>query len=39
MIVPTLRVVTHRVTLRVDLDAERLAMHSHAERGNDQSIG
>ena len=38
MIVPTLRVVTHRLTLRVDLDAERLAMHPHAERGNDQSI-
>jgi hypothetical protein len=35
LIVPTLRVVTHRLTLRVDLDAERLAMHPHAERGND----
>ena len=34
-IVPTLRVVTQRSTLCVALDAERPAMHSHAERGND----
>jgi len=37
LIVPTLRVVTHRLTLCVDLDAERLAMHSNAERGNDHA--
>jgi hypothetical protein len=36
MIVPTLRVVTQRMTLRVILDAERPGRHSHAERGNDQ---
>ena len=37
LIVPTLRVVTHRLTLRVDLDAERPAMHSHAKRGHDHT--
>ncbi len=38
-IVPTLRVVTPLVTLRVTLlDAERPGLHSHAERGNDQGI-
>ncbi|POA42548.1 hypothetical protein C1893_29230 [Pseudomonas sp. MPR-ANC1] len=36
LIVPTLCVVTHPVTLRVTLDAERPWRHSHAERGNDQ---
>ncbi|PNQ88424.1 hypothetical protein CCU68_31690 [Pseudomonas gingeri NCPPB 3146 = LMG 5327] len=44
--VPTLRVGTHPMTLRVALhrhralrrllDAERPGRHSHAERGNDQ---
>jgi hypothetical protein len=37
-IVPTLRVVTQRMTLRVILDAERPGRDSHAERGNDQEI-
>ncbi|SEQ78800.1 hypothetical protein SAMN03159444_02484 [Pseudomonas sp. NFACC02] len=37
MIVPTLRVVTPPLTLCVDCDAERQRMHSHAERGNDQT--
>jgi hypothetical protein len=32
----TLRVVTQCATLRVNLDAERPAMHSHEEPGNDQ---
>ncbi|RXE54965.1 hypothetical protein B4O85_02330 [Pseudomonas azotoformans] len=39
LIVPTLRVGTHPVTLRVTAlkaDAERPTRHSHAERGNDQ---
>ncbi|MRU52432.1 hypothetical protein FIV37_19320 [Pseudomonas gessardii] len=38
LIVPTLRVVTPPVTLRVTWlrDAERPRLHSHAERGNDQ---
>jgi len=37
MIVPTLRVGMHPVTLRVtQADAERPKRHSHAERGNDQ---
>jgi hypothetical protein len=36
LIVPTLRVVTQWATLRVNLDAERPIMHSHAEPGNDQ---
>ncbi|PRW66855.1 hypothetical protein DD985_23725 [Pseudomonas sp. HMWF011] len=39
MIVPTLCVGIHPVTLRVTLcrwDAERPGRHSHAERGNDQ---
>jgi hypothetical protein len=36
--VPTLRVVTQRMTLRVILDAERPRRHFHAERGNDQEI-
>jgi hypothetical protein len=31
LIVPTLRVVTQCATLRVNLDAERPTMHSHAE--------
>ncbi len=39
MIVPTLRVGTHPVTLCVTVaqsrDAERPELHSHAERGND----
>ncbi len=35
VIVPTLRVVTQRPTLCVNVDAERLGTHSHAERGND----
>ncbi len=38
MIVPTLRVGMHPVTLRVTTskaDAERPGRHSHAERGND----
>ncbi|TLG92447.1 hypothetical protein FEM54_08495 [Pseudomonas edaphica] len=38
-IVPTLRVGTHPVTLRVTTlkaDAERPGQHSHAERGNDR---
>jgi hypothetical protein len=38
VIVPTLRVVTQRMTLRVILDAERPGRHSHAERENDQEI-
>ncbi|RAH02999.1 hypothetical protein DJ480_10910 [Pseudomonas sp. Leaf98] len=40
-IVPTLCVVMHPVTLRVttsERDAERPGRHSHAERGNDQSL-
>ena len=39
LIVPTLRVGMHLVTLRVTTlraDAERPGRHSHAERGNDQ---
>jgi hypothetical protein len=36
MIVPTLCVGMHLVTLCVTLDAERPGRHSHAERGNDQ---
>ena len=36
LIVPTLRVVTQRLTLCVNGDAERPDRHSHAERGNDQ---
>jgi hypothetical protein len=37
MIVPTLRVGMPLVTLCDTLwDAERLGLHSHAERGNDQ---
>jgi hypothetical protein len=38
MIVPTLCVGMHPVTLRVirRRDAERPGRHSHAERGNDQ---
>jgi ureidoglycolate lyase len=36
LIVPTLRVVIQRMTLRVTLDAERPWRHYHAERGNDQ---
>jgi hypothetical protein len=36
LIVPTLRVVTQRLTLCVNGDAERPGRHSHAERGNDQ---
>ena len=36
MIVPTLCVGTHLVTLCVTLDAERPGLRSHAERGNDQ---
>ena len=39
MLVPTLRVVTLPVTLRVTIlkaDAERPGLHSHAERGNDR---
>ena len=41
MIVPTLRVVTHPVTLCVTTsraDAERPRRHSHAERGNNQKL-
>ena len=40
MIVPTLRVGMHPVTLRVttsEADAERPKRHSHAERGNDHT--
>src|SRR5246127_4579009 len=42
MIVPTLRVGMHPVTLRVTTsraDAERPGRHSHAERGNDHNGG
>ncbi|RRW64012.1 hypothetical protein EGJ53_17810 [Pseudomonas fluorescens] len=39
MIVPTLCVGMHLVTLCVTLDAERPGRHSHAERGNDQRMG
>ncbi len=40
MIVPTLRVGMQPGTLRVPrADAERPVRHSHAERGNDQSLG
>ena len=35
MIVPTLCVGMHPVTLCVTVDAERPWRHSHAERGND----
>jgi len=35
LIVPTLRVVTQELTLCVNVDAERLGRHSHAERWND----
>jgi hypothetical protein len=35
LIVPTLRVVTQRLTLCVNVDAERPGRHSHAERWND----
>jgi len=38
LMVPTLRVVTQRLTLRVNLDAERPERHSHAERGNDPKV-
>ena len=41
MIVPTLRVGMHPVTLRVaplEADAERPGRHSHAERGNDHYL-
>ena len=41
MLVPTLRVVTPPVTLRVTIlkaDAERPGLHSHAERGNDRRL-
>ena len=38
LIVPTLRVVTQRLTLRVNVDAARPGRRSHAERGNDQPI-
>ncbi|RZI21939.1 hypothetical protein EUX58_21015 [Pseudomonas sp. 770NI] len=39
MIVPTLCVGTHSVTLCVTLgNAERPWLHSHAERGNDQCV-
>jgi len=38
LIVPTLRVVTQRLTLRVNVDAERPGRHSNAERGNDRPI-
>ena len=40
MIVPTLRVGMHPVTLRVTTsraDAKRPSQHSHAERGNNQA--
>jgi hypothetical protein len=36
LIVPTLRVVTQRLTFCVNGDAERPQKHSHAERGSDQ---
>ena len=36
MIVPTLRVGMHPVTLRVTVAAEQPDRRSHAERGNDQ---
>ncbi|MGF6205208.1 hypothetical protein ABH906_001214 [Pseudomonas frederiksbergensis] len=39
MIVPTLRVGMNPVTLCVTEDAERPWLHSHAERGNERSIG
>ncbi len=42
MIVPTLCVGMHPVTLRVrslKADAERPLRHSHAERGNERSLG
>ena len=38
LIVPTLRVVTQRLTLRVNVDAERPGRHSNAERGNDRPV-
>jgi len=39
LIVPTLRVGMHTVTLCVTVDAERPWRHSHAERGNGQQPG
>ena len=39
LIVPTLRVVTQRLTLCVNGDAERPGRHPHAERGYDQQPG
>ncbi len=36
MIVPTLCVGMHNVTLRVTVDAEHPWLRYHAERGNDQ---